>query len=572
MMVMPEEKQGFFAKFSRISRWLFWALIAAALLIIAVIGFYFHQYFTGRDITFSLKAPQDVLLAAPFNIEIDVSNNSDKHFKDINLSLILPEGTAFAGESPQKRVLNENLGDLDKNSALQKKIPIIILEGEQAFKRLEVVVSYFPPSLGPKGRFEQTKSVDVAVRGSAIKLDLITPQKVLNSEEFEIEVHYQNISDTDFSGVELELDYPKIFTFENATIKPASGNNFWKIGDLIKRGPKDSLLIQGKVIGAEKSFFKIESSLKITLSGQKYVINKKAAEINIAPSPLSIAVSLNNQVGYLTHLDDRLKYIIAYQNNSDMGLNDMVVKAKLTGEMFDFTTLRSAGFFSSKDGVITWNAANTPALRLINPGVEGAVEFEIETKNFYPIKRVSDKNFILKVEAEISSPTVPYYVASEKTIGLAKLETKVAGRITVNSEAVFLKGVWPPKVNKPTVFTVRWTIVNYPTDVKNIEIKAFLQSGAKWFSEVKSNLTIAPTYNERTQEIVWQIDRIAATKGITSRSVEASFQMEITPSITQVNQPLPLLSETTIKGIDEFTNLELRSSFNALSTRENVLP
>ncbi len=558
--------------FSQISRWLFWILIIGGLIAIAFGGFYFYQYFTSRDIIFSLKAPQNTLLAVPFNIEVGVSNNSDNPIKDIKLSLILPEGTAFVGENPEKRVLNRSFGNLDKNSTLQEKIPVIILENEQSFKRFEITISYFPPTLGPKARFEQTKSVDVAVREPAIKLDLITPQKVLNNENFEIEVHYQNISNIDFSGVELELNYPEFFTFKNATLKPSSGNNFWKIGDLIKNGLKGTLIVQGKVIAAEKSFFKIEGLLKVNLSGQKYLINKKTAEINIAPSPLSLSISLNDQVNYLTFPSDRLKYKITYRNNSDMGLNDMVIKAKLTGEMFDFASLRSSGFFSSRDNTITWNVANASSLRLINPATEDFIEFEIKTKESYPIKRVSDKNFILEVGAEISSPTVPYYVASEKTIGLAELETKVVGGIRVNSEASYIKGAWPPKVNKPTTFTIRWLITNYSTDVKNIEVRAFLQSGAKWLSQAKSNTTTVPTYNERTQEIVWLVDRILATKGVISRPVEATFQIEVIPNIAQINQQLPLLTETTIKGIDEFTNLELKSSAGALSAQTNVSP
>lgn len=562
--VLPE-------KVSRISRWIFWILIIGSLIVFAAGGFYFYQYFTSRDIILSLKAPQNTLLGVPFNIDINIENNSDNPLKDIKLSMILPEGTALVSESPEKRALNQNLGDLDSHGTFQEKIPIIVFENEQSIKKFEITISYFPPTLGPKARFEQTKSIELSVREPGIKLDLITPQKVLNNEDFEIEVHYQNISDIDFSGAELKLDYPVFFTFKNATLQPSSGNNFWKIGDLIKNSEKGSLIIQGKVLSAEKSFFEIKGALKAEVSGQKFLISEKAATINIAASPLSSSISLNDQPDYLTFPADRLKYKITYRNNSDVGLNDMVIKAKLSGEMFNFQSLSGSGFFSSKDNTIIWNAANSPELRLISPASEGFVEFEIQTKETYPIKRVSDKNFILKVEAEISSPTVPYYVASEKTIGLADFKTKVAGKITINSEVSFLKGAWPPKVNKPTNFTIHWLVTNYSTDASNIEIRAFLQSGVAWTGQVKSNINTVPTYNERTQEVVWLIDRIPATKGVISKPVEATFQIEATPNITQINQPIPLLSEITLHASDEFTNLELKSSASALNSKVSVV-
>ena len=78
-----------------------------------------------------------------------------------------------------------------------------------------------------------------------------------------------------------------------------------------------------------------------------------------------------------------------------------------------------------------------PEFASLSPGATGAVEFEISTKNEYPIKKISSKDFVLKIEADISSPTVPYYVAADKTIGLSSLQTKVAGRAEIESLAYF---------------------------------------------------------------------------------------------------------------------------------------
>jgi len=180
----------------------------------------------------------------------------------------------------------------------------------------------------------------------------------------------------------------------------------------------------------------------------------------------------------------------------------------------------------------------------------------------------------LKVGAEISSPTVPNYVASDQTIGLADLQTKVAGEIAINSQALFYdsgsgfsnSGSFPPKVNLPTNFTIHWAVTNYSTDVSKVKIKAFLQSGVRWTNQVKSNINSIPTYNERTQEVIWLIDRIPATKGVVSNPVEAIFQVEATPNITQFKQQMPLLSATSIQASDEFANVGLQSSANALDS------
>ena len=521
-----------------------------------------------------MNTPTSVFVGVPFNIEVNFQNNSDKALADIKLSMILPEGANLLGENPEKRIFTGSFDNLDKSGGLQEKIPVLILKDEQSIKRFDVTISYSPSTLGPATRLEQTESAEVAAQEPGIKLDLTAPQKVLNNQDFEIEINYQNVANIDFSNVELELNYPAFFTFKNAHLQPSTGNNFWRLGSLTKGSPAGTLTIQGHVIGGEKSFFEIKGSLKAEFLGQKYLINEKAATINIASSPLSLNIVVNDQPNYLAFPADTLSYKINYRNSSDVGLNDVVIKAKLSGEMFNFQGLRSFGFFSSKDNTITWNVANAPELRLLNPAAEGSVEFTITAKETYPIKRVSDKNFILKVGAEISSPTVPNYVASDQTIGLADLQTKVAGEIAINSQALFYdsgsgfsnSGSFPPKVNLPTNFTIHWAVTNYSTDVSKVEIKAFLQSGVRWTNQVKSNINSIPTYNERTQEVIWLIDRIPATKGVVSNPVEAIFQVEATPNITQFKQQMPLLSATSIQASDEFANVGLQSSANALDS------
>jgi hypothetical protein len=559
-------------KIGLFSRRIFWALITGSLIALAAAGFYFYQYFTSRDIAFFLKSPENVYIGVPFNIEIELSNNSDKALNDVKLSMILPEGTALLGEDIDKRVYSQDFGDLEKNAALSEKIPVIIFGGEQSVKKFEIVASYFPPSLGPKARFETTKSVEVSAREPAIKFDLIAPQKVLNNEDFEIEINYQNISGIDLPGVELELQYPQVFTFINADPQPSSGNNFWRIGDLSKNAETKTIVLSGKAFGVEQSFFEIKSALRLEFFGQKYLIAEKNTSVNIASSPLSLIISVNDRPDYLVFPKDNLRYKITIWNNSEIGLNDAVLKAKLIGEMFDIKSLRTEGFFNSRDNTITWNAANTNNnLRLIPPNSQGTVEFEIKAKEFYPIKRLSDKNFVLKVEAEISSPTVPYYVASDKTIGLANSEIKVAGAAGISAGASYLKGYWPPKVDKPTNFTVKWTIRNYSTDISNVEAKAFLQSGVRFIGNAKSNIGSVPTYNERTQEIVWLIDKIPATKGVISKPVEASFQIEAVPNITQSGEKMSLMSQTAFKAFDEFVKIELKDLAGELVAEQNVV-
>ncbi len=573
----PEEQSSkqsvIISKFSRYGRLLFWILLVVLLIVGGIAGFYIYKYFTAQDINLSLEAPQEVLMGVPFDLTINLDNDSNNILQNSKLSINLPAHSTLTGNDFSKRVITKDLGDLGIGTSIQEKFSIIVLGDEQTIKRFDVALSYSLKST-LRTRFEKTKAIEVNIREPGIKLDLVAPQKVLNNEEFETEIHFQNISEIDFSELELELTYPSNFTFKKSSIQPTVGNRIWNLGDLTKNS-EGSFTVNGSIIGLELSFFEIKSSLSVAFLGQKYLVSEKSASLNIASSPLSLAINVNDQTDYLASPGDSLRYFINYRNNTNVGLSDVIVKAQLIGEMFDFSTLETQAFFSSLDNTLTWNTANTPELRILEAGASNPLEFQIKLKSGYPIKRLSDKNFVLKIQAEINSPTVPYYVAAERTVGLANFETKVVGEITVDAQAFFRepswgisnKGSWSPKVNKPTNFTVHLVITNYATDVREIEVKAFLQSGVSWTGEVKSNIETKPEYNERTQEVVWKIDKIPANKGVIGKPIEAVFQIEATPDITQIDYYMPLVSQASIKAFDEFVNVELKSFDGALSTQ-----
>ena len=561
---------GFISKISRISSLIFWILTPILVIFMGVSVFYIYQYFSAdKEISLSVLAPQSVLRGAPFELSVDFNNSSKNLLERVELAVFLPEGTAVLGGDKNKRIFRKDMGNLASGEIFQEKISIMIFGEAEAVKNFNVSVSY---SSSLSARFEKTEDLEITAKEAGVKLDLTAPEKILNNEEFEIYIDYANISEEDFSDIDINLDFPANFVLKESD--PVLKDNSFEIDDLLKE-KNGKIFIVGKIIGAEQSFFDIKARIEIKNSGQNYLISEKIASVYIAPSPLSLKILLNDGMNYISRSGDRLKYRIIYANNTDVSLTDAIIKAKLSGEMFDFTALKTNGAYDSKNNILIWNASAMPEFASLSPGATGAVEFEIGTKNEYPIKKISSKNFVLKVEADISSPTVPYYVAADKTIGLSSLETKVAGRIEIESLAYFNdsvsgfinKGELPLKVNQPVNFTIHWRIKNYSTDVKDIKIQAFLEPGIKLIGEPKANIDSLPQYNERTGEIIWIVDKISATKGIIGKPIEAIFQIEAIPNITQIGKEVPLIGQTTITAFDEFVNFELNDSANSLDTK-----
>jgi len=518
-------------------------------------------------------APSLVKAGAPFELTVNLSNQTGLVLQNSSLTLSLPSGLVPI-DGNNKMIggeFRENLGDIGIGGITKKSFTLMAIEEDG--NNVRKVNAVFVYNTGSRQRFEQKAFKEIIVEGSAIETQVKMPERVLSGSVFEIEINYRNVSNYDFDSLIFEINYPQGFEFISASLAPTSLNNYWNLGGL-RAGSSSVLKIRGQIKAAEQTFFSIPATLSLELNGYNFVINKTSFNLSIAPSPLDIAIVVNNNPSYVARIGDYLNYTINYKNQSGIALADVVIKAKLSGELFDFTSLQSRAQFDSLNKILTWNVSNVPELRVLQSGEGGSVNFSIRLLSNFPVKRSNDKNYILKLEVAIDSPTVPYYLNDNKTSASSFIETKVAGLITVDAQAFYRdaaagivnSGTMPPKVNQPTQYTIHWIVKNYATDVKDVELRAFLQSGVSLTGVVKSNVDTVPLYSERTQEVVWRINQIPANKGIVNEPAEAIFQIQAIPNITQIGQYQPLLSETRIKAVDEFTGLQLENFDTALTT------
>jgi hypothetical protein len=550
------------------------AVIMMAVLAIVVVGagiLILGSNRNSQSVDLTIIGPQDVYRGVPFEVEVQMNNQMDSFLSQGNLTINLPNGVAYMGGlNGETSIVTESVGDVGSGSFVKKTFKFLPIGLDNSVQKFNFVFSY---GAGGRTRFETAKTQEVAIKGPGITLEVDKPDHVLSGSTFELNVHYRNVSGYDFSDVNLEAKYPSSFKFISSSLVPDSLNSYWRLGEL-KTGSKGDLQIKGSLQGTEEGRFAVPMTIYASFLGKDYKIVDQLVNVALAPSPVALEISLNNRSDYVPRIGDKLHYIVKYQNNSGIALADVIVKASLAGELFDFTTLGTDANVDSVNNTLTWNASKVPNLRLLEAGGSGELEIGIDLKKQFPIRRIGDKNFVLRLNVELDSPSVPYYLQASKTSAVAALETKISGMTIIDTQAFYRdaqagminKGNFPPRVNQATEYTIHWIIRNYGTDAKNVEIKAALQSGVVWTGMVKSNIDSVPLWNERTGEIVWNIEKIPATKGIISDPVEAVFQVRATPDVTQVGGFQPLIGETSLKATDDFTGQTLDSSDAGIST------
>ncbi len=566
--VLQKEAFKFSPKWFRRILW----LISLLVFITIVSALYFFIQFNkgNRDIGLEISSVDDVYRGSVFEIATNINNQTDVILNDVVLSINLPSGLLNVSTiGDDKNLITESIGDIG-GGGLSKKTFRFLATGEKGSgQNIVVKISY----LNNGTRFEEQETKKISIKDPAIELGIKVPDQLLSGSVFNLKVSYKNKSNFDFPDAVLEAKYPNSFRFISSDLEPDGLNNRWRLGE-IKAGSEGEFEIKGVLEGTDNLKFEIPFSINNVILGEDYQIDEKIAEVTISPSPISLKVILNRQADYVARIGDRLIYTIQYQNNSGIALTDVQIKASFIGDILDFSTLQTNAKINFQMQTLIWNSSNVSEFRVLDPGTKGEVTAEIKLKPQFTILRLNDKNFSVRFNAEMSSPSVPYYLEASQTKALASLETKIAGLTTIDAQIFYRdansgianSGSIPPKVNQSTEYTVHWIVKNYSTDIKNTRIRTILEPGVEWAGIVKSNIDSAPLYNEENHEVVWDIGEVIATKGVISKPIEAVFQIKATPDASNVGQYQPLIKETILNAIDEFTGLEILSSDTALTT------
>jgi hypothetical protein len=537
-------------------------------------GISISQKFFAKDsnIVLNFDVSEEVLVADVFDLRVEYRNDSPDLLQNAILVLELPQDVQSLVDEPEGIFIRRVLGDLGTGSDSVQQFKLVSNGEQGSVLNFKAYLQYSLP--GFSSRFEKMISQDINISGSSVSFNLVLPQSIVSNDEFIFQIEYFNNTNHKLPNLKAVVSYPLGFEFISSNIEPEESKNTWIIEDVPAKG-EGVIKIIGRVSGQAGSFFDFSTDLSLIENNQVINLGKKSAGLSIFDSPLRLKIGLSSApLDHIAKLSETLEYDIEYFNNTEVGLEEAIIKVSLEGEMFDLSSVKTTGYFDSGTKRVIWNAGNTEELRLINRGQGGIVKFQIDLKDQYPIKRMNDKDFFLKIRAELESPTIPSGVDLEKTIAIAEHQIKVSGKADLITKALFRdapsgivnKGTLPLTVGKATNFTIHWKIINYSTDIKDVVLISTLSQGVSWTGQISGNYGEEPEYNERTGEIIWRIPNIPATSGVVLPANELIFQISAIPSLNQVDDFMNLIEETTFSAIDDFTGKEIKFSVSEIDS------
>lgn len=525
------------------------------------------------QVTISFSPVADARVGQPIKIAISYANASQIALRGATLSVSLPQGVALVGKTPDVRVAEFALGEIRAGGFGEQSITVIATGDAQTIKRIAGVLRYSIAS--SRAEFEAAATIDLSLNDPLLLLNVSFPASVVAGEDVRLELNYQNISDGELADVRITLETPPVFTVrETRPMSAQTGKAVWNLGAVAPRA-SGTITVVGSAIGSQGKEFSFRVLAETGVLGNTYTLNEQVIASAIASSPFDVGFDINGEgSSFVASVGDGLRYAIRYRNTTDVPLQDITVRASLVGELFEFSSLRTSGSFDSVGNVITWTSVHDRNLTLLAPGEERTLTVEIRVKPGFPIRKLGDKNYSLKLAVQFDSPTVPQGFSGSRSLGVGDIETRVHGDIRITSAGYYFDsapgvsntGPYPPRVNQATRYTIHWIITNSATDVAGTRVSAFLRPGVQFISSISSPIDAKPEYNSATGEVVWNVGTVAAGKGLVSAPLEAIFQIEATPAVNQVGQDVPLIDATTLSGTDAFAGVTLSSQSSGINS------
>lgn len=547
------------------------------ILIVSAVYFYFWlTAFKKSQVDFSITGPTQVQSGGPSVFTISFWNNTSQILQGAVLTVRYPSGAVAGDINASPKIIgtdaileNIDLGDLGVGGGSKRDLIVSLIGPDKSIQKIEATLSYKPQNTSSK--FENSAAIEVAINGSAMAVDFRGPESVLFGAKGMYAIHYKNTSDKVFRNARVAITYPNQFNFVTADPIPSgSNNNTWDLGDL-NPGEEGDIKLQG-VLRDSGQAANFTTFAGVMVNSQFIKFTELSSQVSLMPAPLQVDITVNGQISAFANAGDMLDFAVHYKNNSSIPLSALVLRSRLDGAMYDFTTLKTDGFFSSLTNTITFNSANTPGFANLAPGEDGSVTFQIKVRSRYLVRTFRDKNFTLSVAASLETPTVPPPIVAKTLLVSAGLSVKVNTQAVVQTKGYYFdkliknSGPLPPRVNQATTYTIHWLITNFSSDLDNVVVRAALPQGISWTGKTGGAGGPALDFNATTGIVTWNVGKVQAATGVLLNPLEAIFQLSLTPSVDQANSTVPVINETALTAKDLFTGNDITAQAPVLKT------
>ncbi len=558
-------------------------LIAAVAFFVLSLGaaafmyFYGNNIISSRNITIEVTAPPSIPSSDTFSFDVTVQNGNNSDLIKSAIVIDYPEGTRYVDDNTKPLISDRvEIGTLGKGEIVKKTLSARLFGNENAEK--EIKVRYIYEVKNSNAHFTKDSSFIVLLRLAPIVLSIDALKEVNNNQEVVLIARVISNSNNTLNNVALNVVYPFGFTYTRSNMEIESAEKgLYPIGE-IKPNETKTVEIRGMINGqsAEDKVFKFNvgtanpnSPEKVTTSLAMYI-----HDMVIRGDFLASSIVFGNNKNYGT-LGTPLRGTISWKNTLKDPINDAEFALKVTGDLIDNENVSAeSGFYDSNKSLIEWNKNTDDELEEIAPGQTGNFGFIIPLFRYEEAieKRITNPKINLNFDIKgqrITEDKVTENIQSSFSKTVPIITTLKLDSYSLHTDGpIKNSGPIPPKAENKTTYTIAFALLNSVNEIREGELTAKLPNYVKYEGSV-SPASDKVSWNESTRLLRWNVGTIPARTGYGTTPRTLYFKVSITPSRTQINQILPLVTDTTFTGYDSFANANIKEEATNATTNTN---
>ena len=559
--------------------------IFSIIFFILALGYVSYMFFgkgnvvSNQNIEISILGNTFVAGGEDLPLQIEIINKNNSALELVDLIVEYPKGSSGSSSSEFKDVerIRTSLGTIPAGGVQNENLKIVLFGEQGSVQQIKVFLEYRVE--GSNAIFLKEKFYDISINSTPINLSIEAPFEISSNQDVVFNVKSTLNASKPASSMLVKIDYPTGFQFTSSNPEPSFGNNIWNLGDL-SPGAENNILINGKMIdvfdGEEKTFKIFSGSQSKTDKSVIGVIFNSLSHTILIKRPFIEAKLFVNGVyekEYAVNSKTPITGNIRWVNNLDTKINDLEIRAKISGNVFDRKKLEAPeGFYNSLEDVIIWDKNSLNNFREVGPGQSGSVGFTLFTLPIFSATGGMTTEPSLNMEISISGKQA-LEGNIEKTLKNSESKIiRVISDVGFVAKAIYSSGPFtntgpiPPKAEKETTYTIVWTLSNTSNNISKATVNSSLPPWIKFVGPISPN-TEDLKFDASTREIVWNVGKIAKGAGISQTGKEVAFQISFIPSLSQVDTTPTIINDAILTGYDDFAKVNIRINKSSLNTK-----
>ncbi|MEK7613416.1 MAG: hypothetical protein AAB439_00890 [Patescibacteria group bacterium] len=514
-----------------------------------------------RNVDIAISGPTSVRAGEVLPLQIVLTNRNSVPMELTDLVVEFPPGTRSENDvTLELPRIRESLGTIKPGESVNRTVRAIMFG--QADQNLDITVSveYRVPSSNAIFLAEETYSLPISQSPASITVESL--QEIVSGQETALTVTVTSNVTEVLDNLLLVAEYPPGFSFKSASPTAVTGSNTWRLGD-IEAGGKRTITIRGVFTGEDGDERVVHFTTGTENGNAKDEIAAPLATgdvaLKLAKPFVSLSLSLDGSVATekVVVRGAPVRVDLRWVNNLPQRAQDVELEVKLNGAILDRNSIvAQKGFWRSSDNTVIFSRETDSALNDVAPGGTGTYSFSFAS---LPFESGVFKNPEITLSAtvrarRITESNVPETIESKTTSRVL-----VATDLSLANSLSYLSGSKPPKADTDTTYLVSWTVNNTANAVANAQVTAALPSYVKF---VQGSTNDAISYNSIGGVVTWTVGDLEA-----GQSKNATFQVTLTPSLSQVGNMPTVISDQRVYGFDRFTRTNIERSAQALTTQ-----